>query len=53
MNRANASTDQSCLPRKLRVRLWCDSRVDQRASWLVARGHWRTAVAVWKAYGAW
>lgn len=41
------------LPRRVRARLWCDYQVDQLASWLVARGHWRAAVAVWKAYGAW
>jgi hypothetical protein len=41
------------LPRKLRARLWCDHQVDRFASWLVARGQWRTATWVWKAYGAW
>lgn len=53
MSRPAAVIDLSCLPRRVRVRLWCDSRVDHLASWLVARGRWRLAMAVWKAYGAW
>lgn len=53
MSRAPAVTLLDPLPRKVRVRLWCDSRVDHFASWLAGHGRWRMAMAVWKAYGAW
>ena len=41
------------LPRRTRLRLWRDHRVNTVAAWLCAHHGDRAAVALWRAFGMW
>jgi hypothetical protein len=41
------------LPRRTRLRLWRDRRVDTITAWLCAHHGCRAAVALWRAFGMW
>lgn len=41
------------LPRKTRLRLWTNRRIDLTATWLVVRVHWRAGKLLWQLCGKW
>lgn len=41
------------LPRRVRLRLWMQHRIDGAAIWLVERDHYRLAIGLWKLTGGW
>jgi len=41
------------LPRKVRLRLWCQHRIDGAAIWLVEHHHFAAAEYLWRATGGW
>lgn len=45
--------DRKLLPRRVRLRLWRDHRLDDLALWLLNHSHQRLAIWVWKAAGLW
>lgn len=44
---------RACLPRHVRLRLWCVQRVDRSACRLVDSGHHKAAVRLWRLCRMW
>jgi len=41
------------LPRRVRVRLWLEHRVNGAGIWLAGHGHWKAAERLWRVCGMW
>lgn len=41
------------LPRRVRLRLWCERQVDRAAIRLIDRGRFGAAERLWRAFGMW
>jgi hypothetical protein len=41
------------LPRRVRLRLWRDRRIDASADWLIRRRYERLAILLWRAFRLW
>lgn len=50
---ANRMTLLTPLPRKVRLRLWCQHQIDGAAIWLVRHRQFRAAEILWRITGGW
>jgi hypothetical protein len=41
------------LPRRVRLRLWLERRVNHAGIWLAGHGHWKAAERLWRVCGMW